>query len=56
MGLLPPLDNFSGKDKKLKYGLLAARTQSELKSWIDEKDWESVAVFKTDPVLADDKF
>lgn len=56
MGLLPPLDNFSGKDKKLKYGLLAARTQRELKSWIDEKGWKSVAVFKTDPVLADDKF
>ncbi len=39
MGLFPPLEDFKGKDKKLKNQLLSERSQSQLKLWLSEIDW-----------------
>jgi methylenetetrahydrofolate--tRNA-(uracil-5-)-methyltransferase len=47
MGLLPPLESFSGKDKKVKNALLSERSQGELKSWILDKSWKASEAFKT---------
>lgn len=47
MGLLPPLENFSGKDKKIKNALLSERSQCELNSWILDKSWRASEPFKT---------
>lgn len=42
MGLLPPLDNFSGKDKKLKNSLLSKRSESGLKNWLQSALWSPI--------------
>ena len=47
MGLLPPLEGFSGKDKKVKNALLAERSQKELHSWTLDKGWKTREPFKT---------
>ncbi len=39
MGLFPPLENFSGKDKKEKNRLLAIRSKNSLDEWKIEKNW-----------------
>lgn len=41
MGLLPPLANFQGKDKKLKNSLLSQRSEENLQRWILENHWSS---------------
>lgn len=46
MGLFPPLENFTVKDKKLKNSLLAERSQNKLKDWLKEFDWEPLKTFK----------
>jgi methylenetetrahydrofolate--tRNA-(uracil-5-)-methyltransferase len=47
MGLLPPLEGFSGKDKKVKNALLSERSQKELHSWTLDKGWKTREPFKT---------
>ncbi len=42
MGLFPPLENFSGKDKKLKNSLLSVRSNEILSSWKTTKNWPSI--------------
>jgi len=39
MGLLPPLTDFTGKDKKEKNRLLAMRSKKSLDEWKIEKNW-----------------
>lgn len=46
MGLLPPLDNFSGKDKKLKNSLLSDRCMMNLKHWKIAKSWQEIPCAK----------
>jgi methylenetetrahydrofolate--tRNA-(uracil-5-)-methyltransferase len=48
MGLLPPLENFSGKDKKLKNQRLSERSHEEATRWMTEREWVSLKTFKTD--------